>query len=200
MRMFIFFRQFLARTESSKSVTGVSSIISIVTLQQGGAAGTEAAALVAVGQAQVATFNWSFLLGQSLMPVLNAVLLGTLLYRSRLVPRILPTVGLIGAQLHLSAVALIAVLIAEYTVVDREDAAWDAAALTLTALTYALALVMFALLHSLGARALVSATGAGLIAAASARLLAGLVSSATPRTREQEAEKARQRNLKRFGG
>jgi len=88
--------------EGAVIVTGVSSIISIVTLQQAGAAGTGAAALVAVGQAQVATFNWSFLLGQSLMPVLNAVLLGTLLYRSRLVPRILPIVGLIGAPLLLA--------------------------------------------------------------------------------------------------
>lgn len=88
--------------EGAVIVTGVSSIISIVTLQQAGATGTDAAALVAVGQAQVATFNWSFLLGQSLMPVLNAVLLGTLLYRSRLVPRILPIVGLIGAPLLLA--------------------------------------------------------------------------------------------------
>jgi hypothetical protein len=88
--------------EGAVIVTGVSSIISIVTLQQPGAAGPDAAALVAVGQAQVATFNWSFLLGQSLMPVLNAVLLGTLLYRSRLVPRILPIVGLIGAPLLLA--------------------------------------------------------------------------------------------------
>jgi len=88
--------------EGAVIVTGVSSIISIVTLQQAGAAGTDAAALVAVGRAQVATFNWSFLLGQSLMPVLNAVLLGTLLYRSRLVPRILPIVGLIGAPLLLA--------------------------------------------------------------------------------------------------
>ena len=88
--------------EGAVIVTGVSSIISIVTLQQASAAGTEAAALVAVGQAQIATFNWSFLLGQSLMPSLNAVLLGTLMYRSRLVPRILPIVGLIGAPLLLA--------------------------------------------------------------------------------------------------
>ena len=58
--------------------------------------------MVAVGQAQIATFNWSFLLGQSLMPALNAVLLGTLMYQSRLVPRILPIVGLIGAPLLLA--------------------------------------------------------------------------------------------------
>jgi Domain of unknown function (DUF4386) len=88
--------------EGAVIVTGVSSILSVVTLQQVGAAGAEGAALVAVGQAQVATFNWSFLLGQSLMPVLNAVLLGTLMYRSRLVPRILPIVGLIGAPLLLA--------------------------------------------------------------------------------------------------
>ena len=88
--------------EGAVIVTGVSSILSIVTLQHAGAAGTEAAGLVAVGQAQVATFNWSFLLGQSLMPSLNAVLLGTLMYQSRLVPRILPIVGLIGAPLLLA--------------------------------------------------------------------------------------------------
>jgi hypothetical protein len=58
--------------------------------------------MVAVGQAQIATFNWSFLLGQSLMPALNAVLLGTLMYQSRLVPRILPIVGLVGAPLLLA--------------------------------------------------------------------------------------------------
>ena len=89
--------------EGAVIVTGVSSILSIVTLQQPGASGGEAAALVAVGKAQIATFNWSFLLGQSLMPGLNAVLLGTLMYRSRLVPRILPIVGLIGAPLLLAA-------------------------------------------------------------------------------------------------
>ena len=40
---------------------------------------------------------------QSLMPAINALLLGTLLYRSRLVPRALPMLGLIGAPLLLAA-------------------------------------------------------------------------------------------------
>jgi hypothetical protein len=88
--------------EGAVIMIGVSSILSVVTLQQAGAAGAEGAAMVAVGQAQVATFNWAFLLGQSLMPALNALLLGTLMYRSRLVPRILPIVGLIGAPLLLA--------------------------------------------------------------------------------------------------
>ncbi len=40
------------------------------------------------------------------MPGINAILLGTLLYRSGLVPRVLPMVGLVGAPLHLTAVVL----------------------------------------------------------------------------------------------
>jgi hypothetical protein len=37
------------------------------------------------------------------MPVFNALCLGFVLYRSGLVPRILPTIGLIGAPLLLAA-------------------------------------------------------------------------------------------------
>ena len=44
-----------------------------------------------------------FLLGQSLLPVVNALLLGSLMYRSRLVPRVLPLLGFIGAPLLVAA-------------------------------------------------------------------------------------------------
>ena len=37
------------------------------------------------------------------MPAVNALLLGSLLYRSRLVPRVLPLLGLIGAPLLLAS-------------------------------------------------------------------------------------------------
>jgi hypothetical protein len=79
--------------------TGVVSLLSLVTLRQdlGTAAGANAAALVAAGAAHVAIYNWTFLLSQSLMPGINALLLGSLLYRSRLVPRVIPVIGLIGA-------------------------------------------------------------------------------------------------------
>jgi hypothetical protein len=40
-----------------------------------------------------------FRLGQNLMPAVNDLLLGTLLYQSRLVPRLLPLLGLIGSPL-----------------------------------------------------------------------------------------------------
>jgi hypothetical protein len=79
--------------------TGVVSLLSLVTLRQdlGGAGGANAAALVTTSASHVAVYSWTFLLSQSLMPGINALLLGSVMYRSRLVPRIIPVVGLIGA-------------------------------------------------------------------------------------------------------
>jgi hypothetical protein len=65
-----------------------------------------------------------------------------------------------------SALMLLAVLIAEYIVVDSNDPTRDTAALGLSALTYSLAIILFALLHNIGARAMISATIGGLVAAA----------------------------------
>jgi hypothetical protein len=85
--------------EAAAIIAGVVSLLSLVTLRQAGAG----AGALATGQALAASYNWFFLLGQSLMPVVNALLLGSLLYRSRLVPRILPLVGLIGAPILLAS-------------------------------------------------------------------------------------------------
>jgi hypothetical protein len=85
--------------EAAMIVAGVVALMSIVTLRQAGV-GTDA---VVTGQALVAQYDRSFLLGQSLMPALNALLLGSLLYQSRLVPRVLPVLGLIGAPLLIIA-------------------------------------------------------------------------------------------------
>ena len=91
--------------EGSMIFAGVASLLSLVTLRQhlSGAAGANTAALITTGASHVAVYNWTFLLGQSTMPAINALLLGTLLYRSRLVPRALPVLGLIGAPLLLAA-------------------------------------------------------------------------------------------------
>jgi hypothetical protein len=85
--------------EAAMIFTGVVSLLSLVTLRQdlGGTAGANAASLVTTGASHVAIYNWTFLLSQSLMPGINALLLGSLMYRSRLVPRIIPAIGLIGA-------------------------------------------------------------------------------------------------------
>ena len=92
--------------EASMIFAGVVSLLSLVTLRQdlGGAAGANAAALVTTGASHVAIYNWAFLLGQSLMPGINALLLGSLMYRSRLVPRVIPVMGLIGAPLLIASV------------------------------------------------------------------------------------------------
>ena len=92
--------------EASMIFAGVVSLLSLVSLRQhlGGAAGANTAALVTTGASHVAVYNATFLLGQSFMPAINAVLLGTLLYQSRLVPRALPVLGLIGAPLLIAAV------------------------------------------------------------------------------------------------
>jgi Domain of unknown function (DUF4386) len=81
--------------EAATIYAGVTTLLSIVTLRQAGAG---AAALV-TGQALAAQYYWTFLFGQSFIPALNAVLLGSLLYQSRLVPRWLPSLGFIGAAL-----------------------------------------------------------------------------------------------------
>ena len=86
--------------------TGVISLLSLLTLRQdlGGAGGANTAALVTTAASHVAVYNWTFLLGQSLMPAINALLLGSLMYRSRLVPRIIPVLGLIGAPILIASV------------------------------------------------------------------------------------------------
>ena len=92
--------------EAGMIFTGVISLLSLVTLRQhlGGAAGADAASLVTTGASHVAVYDWTFLLGQTLMPAINALLLGSLMYRSRLVPRVIPAMGLIGAPLLIIAV------------------------------------------------------------------------------------------------
>lgn len=81
--------------EASAIFVGVACLLSVVTLRQAAAG---AGALV-IGQALVAMYDRMFLVGQSFMPAVNALLLGSLLYQSRLVPRPLPLLGLIGAPL-----------------------------------------------------------------------------------------------------
>ena len=68
--------------EAGVITVGILSLLSIVTLQQevGATAGTDAGSLVIVGQSLVATHDWSFLIGQTLLPGINALLLGSLFY------------------------------------------------------------------------------------------------------------------------
>jgi hypothetical protein len=88
--------------EATVVMIGVVSLLAVVTMRQDFTGG-DAASLTVTANALVDVRNWTFLFGPGLMPVFNALLLGTLLYRARLVPRIIPTVGLIGAPLLFAA-------------------------------------------------------------------------------------------------
>jgi len=84
--------------EGATIFAGVGCLLSVVSLRQAGA-GPEA---LVTSHALVSMYDRMFLIGQSLMPAVNAVLLGYLLYRARLVPRVLPLLGLVGAPLLLA--------------------------------------------------------------------------------------------------
>jgi len=81
--------------EAATIYVGIVSLMSVVTLRQAGAG----AGALATGQGLVAQYYWTFFFAQSFIPAVNAVLLGSLLYQSRLVPRVLPVLGFIGAAL-----------------------------------------------------------------------------------------------------
>ncbi len=86
--------------EAAVIMIGVVSLLAVVTMRQDFAgSGADAASVTVTANALVDVRNWTFLFGPGLMPALNAVLFGTLLYKSHLVPRIIPTIGLIGAPL-----------------------------------------------------------------------------------------------------
>ena len=85
-----------ARTlEAATIFAGVAILLTVVTLRQTGAG---AGALV-TSHTLVVMYNRTFLIGQGFMPAVNALLLGSLLYQSRLVPRVLPLLGFTGATL-----------------------------------------------------------------------------------------------------
>jgi hypothetical protein len=89
--------------EAALIVTGLVSLLSVVSLRDASATGPHADSLVTAARALVAVHDWTFLLGPGLMPGVNALLLGSVLYRSALVPRIIPAMGLLGAPLILVA-------------------------------------------------------------------------------------------------
>jgi hypothetical protein len=79
--------------ESGTIFVGVAFILSIVTMREAGA-GAEA---LVTSHALITLYDRIFLLGQSFMPAICDLLLGVMLYRSRLVPKGLSLIGIIGA-------------------------------------------------------------------------------------------------------
>ena len=108
--------------EAAVIAIGVISLLTVVSLRDPGATGAESTSLVVTGNALVAAYNWVFLVGPNLMPAVNGVLLGTLMYKSGLVPKAIPMLGLVGGPL------LLAVTLASMFGLTHHGSAWWAVA------------------------------------------------------------------------
>ena len=92
--------------ESALIAVGIVSVLAVVKLRHDLSAtvGTDRPSLILTGRALVAVHNWTFLLGPSFCAAFgNGILLGTLMFRSELVPRRLALLGVVGGPLALVA-------------------------------------------------------------------------------------------------
>ena len=89
--------------EGAIITVSVVSLLSIITLHQEVAAGANGEGLAPVAAALVALRNWAIVIGSNMAPF-NALMLGTALYRARLVPRAIPALGLVGAPILITFV------------------------------------------------------------------------------------------------
>jgi hypothetical protein len=96
--------------ESTFILVGLISIISVVSVSDAlaGASGAEATSLATEGSSLVSTYEWAFLFGPGLVVGFgNGLILGSLMYRSGLVPRRMAMLGLIGGPLLILSFGLI---------------------------------------------------------------------------------------------
>jgi hypothetical protein len=120
----------LRTLEAGVIAVGVVSLLAVGTLRHAGNAGADVTSLVTVGKALVAVHNWTFLVGPSLTSGANTVLMAYLMYRSRLVPRFIPLLGLVGGPLvFASATAVLFGLVGQYStwpaITSIPEFAWE---------------------------------------------------------------------------
>lgn len=79
---------------------GILSVLTIVTLRQDHVGTADTGALIMVGDALTSLQEWTFILGPGfVVGVGNGIVLGYLMWRTRLVPRRLAVLGLVGGPL-----------------------------------------------------------------------------------------------------
>lgn len=89
--------------EAAVIMIGVVSLLAIVSLRKSYLAdpSIDVASLQVMNTGFLELRNWTFLLGPGLIPAINGLLLGTLLFKSKLIPCAIPVIGLIGAPMLL---------------------------------------------------------------------------------------------------
>ena len=80
---------------------GVLSLLAVTSLHQQAATAADPASFQAAGGALIDVRTWAMVIGGN-MAAFNALMLGTALYRARLVPRAIPALGLVGAPILLA--------------------------------------------------------------------------------------------------
>jgi len=101
--------------EAATIFSGVVTLLSVVTLRQTGVG----AGGLPTAHGLIALHDWTFTLGQGLLPGVNDLLLGILLYKSGLAPRALALIGLIGGPIVIGSV------VAKYFGLYDEVSAWS---------------------------------------------------------------------------
>lgn len=90
----------LRTLEAGIIAVGVVPMLAAVTLrQQLGSSGADPATLVTLGKTFVVFYNWTALIGPGLVCGMNTILMSYLMYKSQLVPRFIPVLGLVGGPL-----------------------------------------------------------------------------------------------------
>ena len=88
--------------EAAIITAGVLAILAVYTMRQE-LAGTDPTALTTTASSLRAVRDWSFLFGPGVMATINALCFATILRQTGLVPRWIPTIGLIGAPVLLTS-------------------------------------------------------------------------------------------------
>ncbi|GGS23987.1 hypothetical protein Snoj_19590 [Streptomyces nojiriensis] len=127
--------------EAAVIVVGIINVLSVVTLrrQAEGAASADGSSLVTAGQALVAFHDWTFLFGPNFVLGANTLVLAGLMYTSRLIPRWIAVLGLVGGTMICASAT--AVLFGVY---EQVSAAGSLAALPVFAWEVTLAVRLLA--------------------------------------------------------
>ena len=84
--------------EGAMITVGVLSLLAVTSLHHQAAAAADPGSLLPAGRALVDIRAWAMVIGGN-MAAFNALMLGTALYKARLVPRAIPALGIVGAPI-----------------------------------------------------------------------------------------------------
>ncbi|RKE17721.1 DUF4386 domain-containing protein [Streptomyces sp. TLI_171] len=92
----------LRTLEAAVIAIGIVALLAVLTLRRQPPAGSDPAALLTTARGLLAVHDWTFLLGPNFVCGANTTVLAALMFRSRLVPRYVAVLGLVGGPLLLA--------------------------------------------------------------------------------------------------